>query len=104
MSEINADIPEFECWLRKEYLYNQESHHGEFIHCVAFGRARVRYEKIVYNEDDADLTVDAKTIYDKICSIWTAIKVFLIFVTGFLSGWFMNHLITEKGWLNFFHG
>jgi hypothetical protein len=38
---FNADVPEFEAFLRKEYLYNQKKHVGEFIPCVVFGVASV---------------------------------------------------------------
>lgn len=30
MSLLNADIPHFYCYVRKEFLYNLESHHAEF--------------------------------------------------------------------------
>ena len=37
MSELNVDIPEFGCWLRKEFLYDQKKGHGEYAKCVVFG-------------------------------------------------------------------
>lgn len=39
MPELNADIPEFECYLRREFLYDQKEHQGEFERCVVFGIA-----------------------------------------------------------------
>lgn len=38
---LNADIPRFYCLLRKEYLYNLESHHGEHVRCCVFGVASI---------------------------------------------------------------
>lgn len=37
MPELNADIPEFECFIRKEFLYDQKGHKGEFERAVCFG-------------------------------------------------------------------
>lgn len=37
MSTLNADVPEFECYLRKEFLYDQKEHHGGFVRFVVFG-------------------------------------------------------------------
>lgn len=34
---LNADCPPFESLVRREYLYNQERGHGEFVPCVVFG-------------------------------------------------------------------
>jgi hypothetical protein len=39
--DLNADVPEIQCFLRKEYLYNVESHHGEFVPCVIIGCSSV---------------------------------------------------------------
>jgi hypothetical protein len=33
---FHADIPHFTALLRAEYLYNLESHHGEFVPCLVF--------------------------------------------------------------------
>lgn len=38
---LNADIAPFDCLLRAEYLYNLESHHGEFLPCTVFGLASI---------------------------------------------------------------
>lgn len=41
MSFLNADIPQFECFVRAEYLYDFEAHHGEFVPVVVFGLASI---------------------------------------------------------------
>ena len=33
---INADIPSFQCKLRKEFLYSLQEHIGEFVDCTVF--------------------------------------------------------------------
>lgn len=38
---LNADVPAIQCLLRKEYLYNLESHEGETIPCVIIGCASI---------------------------------------------------------------
>jgi hypothetical protein len=35
--ELNADIPRLYCYVRKEYLYDLQSHRGEFIKACIFG-------------------------------------------------------------------
>lgn len=42
MALLNANIPFIRCWLRKEFLYNLEEHHGELIEVYVFGVASVR--------------------------------------------------------------
>ena len=37
MALLNADIPPMYCKVRKEYLYDFKSHHGESEECVVFG-------------------------------------------------------------------
>jgi hypothetical protein len=34
---LNADFPRMPCLVRKEYLYDLSSHHGEFMNAVIFG-------------------------------------------------------------------
>jgi hypothetical protein len=34
---LNANIPQFPCLVRREFLYNLETHHGEFENAYAFG-------------------------------------------------------------------
>jgi hypothetical protein len=41
MPELNADIPRFQCFVRKEFLYDQQRGHGEFMDCVVFGIASI---------------------------------------------------------------
>lgn len=47
MSHI-ADIPHIDCWVRKEYLYNLESHHGEFEKGVAFGIRSIQGQALLF--------------------------------------------------------
>jgi hypothetical protein len=37
MSELHSNIPPFHCLVRKEFLHNQESHHGEYEEVTVFG-------------------------------------------------------------------
>jgi hypothetical protein len=37
MATLNVDIPRFYCYLRKEFLYDLVSHHGEFVQICIFG-------------------------------------------------------------------
>lgn len=39
MPELNVDVPVWECWLRREYLYDLQDHHGEVERCTVFGIA-----------------------------------------------------------------
>lgn len=34
---MSMNLPNFKCYVRKEYLYNGEGHHGEFIPAVVYG-------------------------------------------------------------------
>lgn len=36
---LNADVPAVQCFLRKEFLYNLESRHGETVPCAIIGLA-----------------------------------------------------------------
>ena len=42
MGLLNANIPFIRCWLRKEFLYNLEEHHGELVEVYVFAVASVR--------------------------------------------------------------
>jgi len=35
MPYLQSNIPHFKCWVRKEYTFNHEKFHGEFIHAMA---------------------------------------------------------------------
>ena len=35
MAFLQSNIPHFKCWVRREYTYNHEQFHGEFIHAMA---------------------------------------------------------------------
>lgn len=41
MPELNANVPVFDCLIRKEYLYDLQKHHGEYINGTVFGLASV---------------------------------------------------------------
>lgn len=34
---LNSNVPEFKCFLRKEFLYNGKTHRGQFVPVVVFG-------------------------------------------------------------------
>lgn len=42
MATLNVNVPRFYCLLRKEFLYDGEAHHGEFIHVCVFGAASIQ--------------------------------------------------------------
>jgi hypothetical protein len=35
MAFLQSNIPHFKCWVRKEYTFNHQQFHGEFIHAMA---------------------------------------------------------------------
>ena len=35
MPYLVSNIPHFKCWVRREYTYNHEDYHGEFLHGMA---------------------------------------------------------------------
>lgn len=41
MPTLNTDVPRFYCLLRKEFLYDGESHKGEFVKVCVFGVASI---------------------------------------------------------------
>jgi hypothetical protein len=49
MGFLNEDIPEIQCWIRAEYLYNLESHFGTFVPCVVFGVASLPGRAIMFH-------------------------------------------------------
>lgn len=42
MAFLNASIPIWKLWVRSEFLYNLESHHGEYVRCAVFGVKSIR--------------------------------------------------------------
>lgn len=42
MPELNSDIPVFNCFVRREYLYDLKSHHGEYEECTVFGLTSIQ--------------------------------------------------------------
>lgn len=56
---INCSIPHFYCFLRKEFLYDQKEHHGEFIRVAVFGITSIGGRAIGFNvltEDGAQFS------------------------------------------------
>ena len=49
MPELNSIIPSFDCWVRAEYLYNLESHKGEFVQARAFGISSIQGRAIGFH-------------------------------------------------------
>lgn len=37
--DLNADVPPWECWLRREFLYDLQRGHGEYVAVTVFGLA-----------------------------------------------------------------
>jgi hypothetical protein len=46
---LNTNIPRFYCLLRKEFLYNGQSHHGEFVKVCAFAVASLQGRAIGFH-------------------------------------------------------
>ncbi len=46
---LNASIPHFYCYLRAEYLYDLQSHHGELIPCAVFGVASIPSRALMFH-------------------------------------------------------
>ena len=36
MSYLISNIPQFKCWVRKEFTANHQKYHGEYLHALAF--------------------------------------------------------------------
>ena len=41
MATLNVNVPRFYCFLRQEFLYDGETHHGELVHVCVFGAASI---------------------------------------------------------------
>ena len=41
MATLNVNVPRFYCFLRKEFLYDGEAHHGELVNVCVFGAASI---------------------------------------------------------------
>ena len=41
MATLNVNVPRFYCFLRKEFLYDGEAHHGELLNVCVFGAASI---------------------------------------------------------------
>ena len=46
---VNADIPHFYCFLRKEYLYDLKEHYGEFVPVAVFGIKSIQARAITFH-------------------------------------------------------
>ena len=42
LATLNVNVPRFYCFLRKEFLYDGEAHHGEFVCVCVFGVSSVQ--------------------------------------------------------------
>lgn len=49
MSFINANIPPVGCYAKKEFLFNQEEHYGEFEEGVLFGVTSLMNKTLLFN-------------------------------------------------------
>lgn len=59
MATLNVDIPRFYCLLRKEFLYDGHSHHGDFVKVSVFGAASIAGRAITFHV----LTEDGAVIW-----------------------------------------
>lgn len=84
MAFLNSNIPFFFAYLKKEFLYNDESHHGEFVDAEIFGfsslqrripsfylmteygsiHARVPLHYLVWKTDYKEIPKDFLSIWD----------------------------------------
>lgn len=62
MSKLNANIPPIECYVRKEYLYNLESHHGELVEATAFAVRSCQGQALLFYV----MLADTGAVYDKV--------------------------------------
>ena len=37
MAYLISNIPQFKCWVRKEFTANHQKYHGEYLHALAIG-------------------------------------------------------------------
>lgn len=58
---MNINIPPIECYIRKEYLYNLETGHGELVEGTAFGVKSLQGNALLFL-----VMTDIGAIYDKI--------------------------------------
>jgi hypothetical protein len=49
MAYLNSNIPPLYCSVRKEYLYDLKSHHGQSEECVVFGFASIATRAILFH-------------------------------------------------------
>lgn len=59
---LNLNIPPIECYIRKEYLYNLEAHHGELVEGTAFAIKSTQGHAILFHV----MLSDTGAVYDKI--------------------------------------
>lgn len=58
---MNINIPPIECYIRAEYLYNLESHHGELIEGTAFAVKSTQGNALLFN-----VMTNIGAVYDKL--------------------------------------
>lgn len=112
MAYLNADVPRFECLVRREYLYNLEAHHGEVEPVVVFGLAsrpgyalgfhvmtssgaliwRLPISALVTKEDAPNLPLDHLQLWDAM-SADVSVHEF-----AWLSGARVQVLLKDRKW------
>src|SRR5690606_1913691 len=112
MAYLNADVPRFECLVRREYLYNLEAHHGEVEPVVVFGLAsrpgyalgfhvmtssgaliwRLPISALVTKEDAPNLPLDYLQLWDAM-SADVSVHEF-----AWLSGARVQVLLKDRKW------
>jgi hypothetical protein len=58
---MNANIPPIDCYVRKEYLYDHEQGHGEFVSCSVFAIKSLQNNALLFS-----VMTDIGAVYDKI--------------------------------------
>ena len=67
MAYLNANIPATYAQIRREYLYDLKSHHGEVEDCLIFGMASITGYAILFHavmENAVKLAIPNKVDYE----------------------------------------
>ena len=67
MAYLNANIPVEYAQIRREYLYDLKSHHGEVEDCIIFGLSSITVKSILFHaimENAVTLAVPNKVDYE----------------------------------------
>lgn len=109
---LNADLPPFYALLRKEYLYDQKAHHGEFVPCCVFGVASIPTRAIMFHvmtENGAQIArlpisalvhrKDAPELALEVLELWDAFS-YDVSVTcfGYLRGLKCRTFLRDRKW------